>query len=226
MLAAATITLLSFRDGGYFPPEWRAATVALVAAAALAVVLGGIVRPNRGQLAVVVGLGALAGWTALSALWSPDPDASLLEAQRTLVYVAAFVAAVAVGGRLLAGTLAAIALVCAYSVGQRLLQGPPDQPIPELGTFLQEPLGYANALGGLAAIGLAITVALVRVPRLRLLVPALVGLFVVTIAWTDNRSALAGRARGRSCGSPARLGTASPRRCRWQPSSESRWRSC
>ena len=29
VLAAAAITLLSFRDGGYFPPEWRAATVAL-----------------------------------------------------------------------------------------------------------------------------------------------------------------------------------------------------
>ena len=160
--------------------------------------LGGVARPSRGQLVVVLALVALAGWTTLSALWSPDPDASLLEAQRMLLYVAAFVAASAVGGRLLAGTLAAITLVCAYSVGQRLLQGPPDQPIPELGTFLQEPLGYANALGGLAAIGLATTVALVRVPRLRLLVPVLVGLFVVTIALTDNRSgwlaALAGAA--------------------------------
>ena len=198
MLAAAAVTLLSFRDGGYFPSEWRAATVALVAAAALAIVLGRVVSPSRGQLAVAVGLGALAGWTALSALWSPDPDASLLEAQRTLVYVAAIVAAVAVGGRLLAGTLAAIALVCAYSVGQRLVEGTPDPPVPFSGTLLQEPLGYANALGGLAAIGLATTVALVRVPRLRLLVPALVGLFVVTIALTDNRSgwlaALAGAA--------------------------------
>jgi O-antigen ligase len=202
VLAAAAVTLLAFRDGGYFPSAWRAATVALVAAAALAIVLRRAAAPSRAQLTVAVGLSALAGWTALSALWSPDPDASLLEAQRTLVYVAAIVAAVAVGGRLLAGTLAAIGLVCAYSVGQRLLQGPPDEPIPVLGTFLQEPLGYANALGGLAAIGLATTVVLVRVPLLRLLVPVLCGLFAVTLALTENRSgwlaALAGAAVGLS----------------------------
>ena len=198
MLAGATIALLAFRDGGYFPSSWRSATVALLAAAALAVVLRRARAPSRGQLAVAVALGALAGWTALSARWSPDPDASLLEAQRTLVYVAAIVAAVAVGGRLLAGTLAAIALICAYSVGQRLLEGPPDPPLPFSGTLLQEPLGYANALGGLAAVGLATTVALVRVPRLRLLLPVLGGLFVVTLALTENRSgwlaALAGAA--------------------------------
>jgi len=198
VLAAAAITLLAFRDGGYFPSAWRVTTVALLAAAALALVLRGASKPSRGQLVVVLGLAGLAGWTALSALWSPDPGASLLEAQRTLVYVAALVAAVAVGGRLLAGTLAAIGFVCAYSVGQRLLQGAPDPPVPFSGTLLQEPLGYANALGGLAAIGLATTVALVRVPRLRLLVPALGSLFVVTLALTQNRSgwlaALAGAA--------------------------------
>ena len=188
VLAGAAVTLLAFRDGGFFPSAWRAAAVALFAAAALAIVLRRATLPSRAQLAVVVGLGVLAGWTALSALWSPDPGTSLLEAQRTLVYLAAVVAAVLVGGRLLAGTLAAIGLVCAYSVGQRLLEGPPDPPVPFSGTLLQEPLGYANALGGLASIGLATTVALVRVPRLRLLVPALSGLFIVTIALTGNRS--------------------------------------
>jgi O-antigen ligase len=182
------VTLLAFRDGGFFPSAWRAATVALFAAAGLAIVLRRAAAPSRAQLTVVLGLGVLAGWTALSALWSPDSGTSLLEAQRTLVYLAAVVAAVLVGGRLLAGTLAAIGLVCAYSVGQRLLEGPPDPPLPFLGTLLQEPLGYANALGGLAAIGLATTVSLVRVPRLRLLVPALSGLFIVTIALTGNRS--------------------------------------
>jgi O-antigen ligase len=188
VLAGAAVTLLAFRDGGYFPPAWRAATVALLAAAALAFVLHRASAPSRAQLVVFVGLAVLAGWTALSALWSPDQHASLLEAQRTLVYVAAIVAAVAVGGRLFAGTFAAIGLVCAYSVGRRLLEGPPDPPLPFSGTFLQEPLGYANALGGLAAIGLAAAVVLVRVPRLRLLGPALCLLFAVTLALTQNRS--------------------------------------
>jgi len=188
VLAGAAVTLLAFRDGGYFPSAWRAATVAFLAAAALAIVLRRASAPSRAQLVVVLALGALAGWTALSALWSPDPAASLLEAQRTLVYVAAVVAAFAIGGRVFAGTLAAIALVCAYSLGQRLLEGPPDPPLPFSGTFLQEPLGYANALGGLAAIGLASSVVLVRVPRLRLLAPALCCLFAVTLVLTQNRS--------------------------------------
>ena len=198
VLAGATVTLLAFRDGGYFPSAWRAATVALLAAAALAIVLRRASAPSRGQVIVVLGFAAVAGWTALSALWSPDPSASLLEAQRTLVYVAAAVAAAAVGGRLFAGTFAAIGLICAYSVGRRLLEGTPDPPLPFSGTFLQEPLGYANALGGLAAIGLAAALVLVRVPRLRLLAPALCLLFAVTLALTQNRSgwlaALAGAA--------------------------------
>ena len=130
MLAAAAVTLLAFRDGGYFPSAWRAATVALLATAVLAIVLRRASAPSRAQLVVVLALGALAGWTALSALWSPDPGTSLLEAQRTLVYVAAVAAAFVVGGRVFAGTLAAIALVCTYSVGQRLLEGPPDPPLP------------------------------------------------------------------------------------------------
>ncbi len=198
VLCAAAITLLSFRDGGFDPSSWRAATVALLAAAGLAIVLRQAAAPSRAQLAVMLGLAALAGWTALSALWSPDPGTSLLEAQRTLVYLAAIVAAVAVGGRLLTGTIAGIGLVCVYAVGQRLLQGAPNPPDPFEGTLLQEPLGYANALGGLAAIGLAATVVFVRVPRLRLLAPALCGLFLVTLALTESRggwlAALAGTA--------------------------------
>jgi len=198
VLCAAAITLLAFRDGGFHPSSWRAATVALLAAAALAIVLRRAAAPSRAQLAVVLGLGALAGWTALSALWSPDPGTSVLEAQRTLVYVAAIVAAVAVGGRLLAGTLAGIGLVCAYAVGQRLLQGPPDPPDPFEGSLLQEPLGYANALGGLAAIGLAAAVVCVRHPRLRLVAPALAGLLLLTLVLTESRggwlAALAGTA--------------------------------
>jgi O-antigen ligase len=198
VLAGAAVTLLAFRDGGYFPSAWRAATIAFVAAAALAIVLRRASSPSRPQLLVVLAFAALAGWTALSELWSPVSDTSLHEAQRTLVYVVALVAAFAVGGRLFAGTFAAIGLICAYSVGRRLLEGPPDPPLPFSGTFLQEPLGYANALGGLAAIGLAAALVLVRVPRLRLLAPALCVLFAVTLLLTHNRSgwlaALAGAA--------------------------------
>ena len=199
VLGAAAITLLAFRDGGFDPSTWRAATVALLAAAALAIVLRRL--PRR------------AGSSSRSCSGSPRSPAGrrslrsgrrirarlLLEAQRTLVYVAAVVAAVAVGGRLLAGTLAGIGVVCAYAVGQRLLEGPPDPPDPFEGTLLQEPLGYANGLGGLAAIGVA------AASRPRASAPPAArslrrsgGLFLVTLVLTESRggwvAALAGAA--------------------------------
>ena len=84
--------------------------------------------------------------------------------------------------------LAGTGVVCAYALGQRLLQGPPDPPDPFEGTLLQEPLGYANGLGGLAAIGLAIAVSrLVFERRLRPLHGALTCIFVVTLWLTGSR---------------------------------------
>ena len=188
LLAFGGVFLLSFADGGFFPTAWRAAAVGFFCAAVLALLLRGRVRLSRGQALVAGALAALIVWTALSALWSPDPDASLLEVQRTLVYLALVLAAAAVAGSLLSGTLVAIGVVCAYALGQRLVEGPPDPPDPFEGTLLQEPLGYANGLGGLAAIGLAIAVAvLVFGPRLRLLHNLLACLFVVTLALTQSR---------------------------------------
>jgi len=188
LLAFGGVSLLSFADGGFFPTAWRAAAVGFFCATALALLLRGPVSMSRGQALVPGALAALVAWTALSALWSPDPDASLLEAQRTLVYLALMLAAATVAGSLLSGTLVAIGVVCAYALGHRLVEGPPDPPDPFEGTLLQEPLGYANGLGGLAAIGLAIAVAvLVFGPRLRLLHGLLACLFVVTLALTENR---------------------------------------
>jgi O-antigen ligase len=189
LFAAAAVSLLAFAEGGYFRESWLPATVACSAVAGLALVLGRAARPTRAQIVVVGALAALTAWAALSARWSPDAAASVLEARRTLVYVAAVLAAAVVGGRLLAGTLAAVALVCAYAVGERLLHGPPDPPEPFAGTLLQEPLGYANSLGGLAAIGLAAVVValLVGARSSRVLAGAAATLFVVTLALTQNR---------------------------------------
>ena len=196
MLAGGLVVLLAFREGGYDEASvWWAATVALLAAAGLAFLYRPVV-PTRLELVAVLALAALAGWAALSALWSPDPDASLLEAQRTFLYVAALAAALVVRGALLAGTLAGIGIVCAYALGERLLNGPPSPPDPFEGTLLHEPLGYANALGGLAAIGLAAGVAFLLDARLRPVGLAAVALFLPTLALTGSRggwvAALAG----------------------------------
>ena len=143
---------------------------------------------TRPQLLVLGALATLTIWTALSAVWSPTPADSFLEAQRTLAYLAFVLAAVVVAGSICSGVLAGTGVVCAYALGQRLLEGPPDPPDPFEGTLLQEPLGYANGLGGLAAIGFAIAISrLVVERRLRPLHGALVCGFVVTLWLTGSR---------------------------------------
>ncbi len=67
MLGAAAITLLAFREGGFDPSSWRGATVALLAAAGIAIVLRRGVAASRAQAAVVLALGA-----PLSAFWRID----------------------------------------------------------------------------------------------------------------------------------------------------------
>jgi O-antigen ligase len=143
---------------------------------------------TRLQVVAVAALAALCAWTTLSALWAPDQHEALLEAQRTLAYVAALVAAVAVGGALLLGSLSGIVIVCGYAVGQRLLDGPPSPPDPFEGTLLSEPLGYANGLGGMAAIGLAAAAALLLGDaRLRVPLAAIAALLLATLAMTGSR---------------------------------------
>lgn len=206
-LAAGGVLLLSFAEGGFRPSAWRAATVAFLAAGALGLVLRGRVRPSRAQLLVGVGFAALAAWAALSAVWSPDAHASLLDAQRTLVYLGLAFAATVLGGSLLAGTLTGIGLVCLWSVGQRLVEGPPSPPDPFEATLLQEPLGYANGLGGMAAIALVVAVVLlVRGGPLRLVSAALVLLAGATIVLTESRGAVVAALVGGAVGICLELG--------------------
>ena len=203
-LGFAAVVLFAFRDGGYDDPgAWWAATVALLAAAGLAVVLRPPARPSRLALLMLAGLAAFAGWTALSALWSPASDASLVEAQRSVLYVALAAAALAVGGWLVAGAVGGIAFICAYAVSDRIVHGTPEFD-PFEGTLLHEPLGYANALAGLAAIGLAVAAVLALRPRWRLPALALAALFLATLVLTGSRggwfAAVAGCAAGLALG--------------------------
>lgn len=206
-LGAALVPLLAFREGGFDDPfAWRVSIVALLAAAGLVLVLQPGGAPTRLELVTLLGLGGLCAWTALSALWSSDSQTSLLEAQRTALYLAVVLAAVVVRGRLLTGALAGIALVCASALGERILRGPPSPPDPFEGTLLQEPLGYANALGGLAAIGLAAAVVLLLEPRLRAAALPLTALFVSTLALTGSRGGWLAAAVGLAVALPLALG--------------------
>jgi O-antigen ligase len=161
--------------------------VAFFAAAGLSLVLDGRPVLTRLQLLAVAAMAALTAWTAVSALWSIDQHGSWLEAERTVVYLALLLAALTIRGSLLRGTIIGITLLCAYAVGERLVRGTPSPPDPFEGTLLAEPLGYANALGGLAAIGLAAVLGLLGRGRARGMHLAVVGLLVATLAMTGSR---------------------------------------
>ena len=100
----------------------------------------------------------------LSATWSPTPTETIEEAERGLVYVAGFLAAALLVDRdrlreYYSGIAAATIVVAAYSLGDRFLGAPPPRD-PTQGTLLIEPLGYANALGIVTALGTLLSLGL------------------------------------------------------------------
>jgi O-antigen ligase len=113
--------------------------------------------PLRGGL-TLLGLAALAFYTALSITWSVSPSDSWLEANRTFAYVATFAASLALV-RLMPGRWAAVlggvglgcVLVCGLAVLTKVF---PETFAPdETYARLREPFGYWNAVGLMAALG-------------------------------------------------------------------------
>jgi peptidoglycan/LPS O-acetylase OafA/YrhL len=111
-------------------------------------------------VAAIAGLIGLAGWSLLSALWSPTPDVALANAQRILLYALSFViglwlcdllrgrrhlsmAPLALAGAV-AGAVTAIALLSTSHPSEFLTQD---------GT-LDYPLGYRNANAAFFAVAL------------------------------------------------------------------------
>src|SRR6266540_432197 len=171
-------------DGGFFPGSWRAATLCFCALAGIGLLIPERVTVHTGELGLVAALAALAAWIGLSALWSDDRGTSLLELERAVVYPLGVGALVLLAGRrlipaVLIGIVAAVVAVAAYSVIADHEQA-----------SLQGPVGYANALGILCAMGLLLTLGFVLERRgLRLRALALVAGLVATIP--SRRTAIA-----------------------------------
>ncbi|MGO9904538.1 MAG: O-antigen ligase family protein [Solirubrobacteraceae bacterium] len=134
----------------------------LVVAAGCAVTLV-LVRP-RGRVEGAAALGlfaALAALTYLSIAWSVQPATSWTEANRTLSYLAAFGAAVALARLVparwpaLVGAIGTVAVVaCGYGLLSKVFPGSLDAA----DTFgrLRVPFDYWNATGLMAAMGLPV----------------------------------------------------------------------
>ena len=161
-LAVLAVTVAVAADeGGFFARTWGWATIALSALAASALVLLEHVALGRLEAAALVLLATVDAWTAFSSVWSPAPADSLREAERGLVYASALLAALILArGRVpafLAGVTVAVTGVAAYGLATRLFPSRPALFQPVEGTLLIDPLGYANALGLLAAIGILLS---------------------------------------------------------------------
>ncbi len=155
---ALVVGVLAAANGGYFPTAWGWAAAPLAWAAGMALIVQARIRLHPLEIAFLAALGLLSAWIGLSLLWSRNVPQTVLELERVLVYLAGALAAALVVRRRqvpwLAGGLAtAVALVCAYALATRLFPSAAGGDSVALNR-LQAPIGYWNALGIFAVIGL------------------------------------------------------------------------
>lgn len=156
-LPVALVPALGAIQGGYLPDTWVWATPIVAWLAALGALLGGYGGAlRRAWLWPVAGV-ALLGWTAASTLWSAHAAQSLLDARRTTLYVTLVLALLVLARRLATETLvratfAAITLLLLYALGRHLLVHRRWDYFE--GNLLYQPLGYSNAVGILATLGM------------------------------------------------------------------------
>lgn len=142
-------------NGDYYPTSWGWAAVALGWAAAVAAVFRERSAPTVYELVFAGGLAAFAAWLVVSMAWTEAPTGTPLEIERTLVYVGAAAALLAVARRdqtrlLLGGVCEGTTLVCAYRLATRLLPDHFAAASSFGGQRLASPVGYWNGLGASA----------------------------------------------------------------------------
>jgi hypothetical protein len=163
LLVAATVGQLARHFGGWYPSTWGWASVGLLFVAACALILRQDIRLGRLEIALVAALVALTAWTGLSWLWSNSPPRSMLELERTSMYLAGTLAFLVVARRrsfvaILASLLVVDVAICVHALATRLF--PDHFVVPSvLGARLGGVLTYANALGIVAVIGLLLALA-------------------------------------------------------------------
>jgi hypothetical protein len=164
IISFAVVAVVGYSGGGLFPRTWRLSILSLLAVSAAALIARERITISRLEWGVVAALAALAAWAGASFYWSSLPSDSLLEAERTLVYVVALLAVVLGVTRaslpsLLIGALAGATAVSAYALALYVFLSPPI-PNPFQGWHLFEPFGYANAVGVYAALGILLSIGL------------------------------------------------------------------
>ena len=196
-VAAFVLTAgLAFDGGGFAPVSFDRALVGLAALALVVVLLFGGARPGRLGGLLLAGLGLLAAWTAASWFWSDSPPAALVEAQRVALYAVAAASVVLAGrrvppARLGAGIFAGATTAAVWNLAVRLA---PDwsgrAPVRVDIGQLADPVGYANGLALLAALGVVLALGLDGVAAVAL-VPLAATIALQQSAGTDAALAAA-----------------------------------
>jgi O-Antigen ligase len=162
-------TAIAFFTGGFRDEARLVAGVVVWALVVLAALFAErpLPRSTPGRIALA-GMALLAAWTTASMAWSPVSSAALDDAQRTILYLGALIAAAAFltpgrPARALEPALAggALLIVC-YGLSERLLPSLIELDRSESAAArLEQPITYWNAMGVVAAVGLVLAARLV-----------------------------------------------------------------
>ncbi len=154
--------------------------------------------PSRRELVFVGGLTLVAGWAALSALWSAGAGAPVLDAERGVLYVAAAAAALlllALPGAapgLLGGVVAGAVALSLYGLATDCFQDMSAAPTSRGGLPAGPAIGYANALAMVVVVGILLSVGFTAHGGLRVRVAGAISLVVLlpTLYFTVSRGAI------------------------------------
>jgi hypothetical protein len=155
--AGGLLVALGLLHGGYFSTAWGWATLALVWLVIVLLSISDRVEVGRLELLLLASLGAFLVWVASSAAWSVSAPAAIRELERGLLLFTAVAGAMLLVRHhmrpLLGAVLCGTVIICTYGLATRLFPshfGPFDA---FAGYRLDEPLGYWNAVGLIAAMG-------------------------------------------------------------------------
>ncbi len=195
LVPPALVVALALDQGGFDPSAWVWSGALAAWAAATAAVAWRELELSRVALTWLASACAVLGWVTASWLWSDRRVQTVLEARRTALYAAAVLALVVLVrrgtvGHALVVTHAAIVTTVVYALARYLTEARTVDPFE--GALLAQPLGYANALAVLAAMGLLLGTgftALAHDPRARAAAAATVPVLAAALPLTHSRGA-------------------------------------
>jgi hypothetical protein len=206
---AAVLCLVTFYAKGGLSPETMTVTeMALTCAAGLGIAAAILLAPARRRAYGLWSVGLLLAFTVLTALsvvWSVQPDESWQDAGRMFAYCGVFAGAVALArvdparwAAVIGGVTLAAVIVCGYALLTKIFPG--DLVPASAYARLDEPYGYWNAIGLTAALGAICCLWLGARRTGHALLSALaypaMGLLLLTLLLAYSRGALAALAIG------------------------------